>query len=190
MADLITLAEYKAYNGISSNTQDSEVAALIPKVSRFIRHYINRELTTYFDEPKIEYFDGGDENLILREVPLQEVQSVEFSSDYGNTYTTLVEFTDYVVSKTKDTIECPYQKDGFPYAMNGYRVTYTGGFETVPDDIKLAALDLIIYYITSDMSIKSTRNVGANNTSIEYVTTASLPAHIKRVLDLYRLDLI
>ena len=74
--------------------------------------------------------------------------------------------------------------------LNGYRITYTGGYETVPNDIKLAALDLIIYYITSDMSIKSTRNVGANNTSIEYVTTASLPSHIRRVLDLYRLDLI
>jgi hypothetical protein len=74
--------------------------------------------------------------------------------------------------------------------MNGYKITYTGGYETTPEEIKLAALDLVGYYMKSDMSIKSTRNAGANNTSIEYVTTANLPAHIRRVLDLYRLELI
>ena len=190
MADLITLAEYKAYNNISSTTQDAEVIALIPKISDFIKHYCDRSFIDNFDEALTVVSDGGNENIVLKEVPLVDVLSVEYSSDYGRTYTTLTEYTDYVVSRVRDSIECPYVKDGFAKALNGYRVTYTGGYETVPNDIKLAALDLIIYYITSDMSIKSTRNVGANNTSIEYVTTASLPAHIKRVLDLYRLELI
>lgn len=190
MADLVTLAEYKAYKGITSTTQDAQIAALITKVSKYIRTYIDRELTTYFDEPLTQYFDGGAQNLPLKEVPVQTVQSVEISSDYGRTYTALVEYTDYVVSKTKETVECPFLADGFPYALNGYRVTYTGGYESVPDDIKLASLDLVAYYLQSDMSIKSTRNVGANTTSIEYITTASLPSHIRRILDLYRLELV
>lgn len=190
MADLVTLAEYKAFKKITSNTQDTEISKLIPSVSKFIRNYVDRELTTYYDEPYTQYFDGGEINLPLKEVPINQIQSVERSSDYGRTYTVLTEYIDYVVSKSKDTIEYPLSQDGFPYALNGYKVTYTGGYETTPEDIKLAAIDLIDYYLTSDMSIKSTRNVGANNTSIEYVTTANLPAHIRRVLDLYRLELI
>ena len=190
MANLITLAEYKAYNGINSTTQDAEINVLIPKISQLIKTYCNRTFIDFYDENTYTYSDGNVPYIYLKESPTVNIASVEFSEDYGRTYTTLTEYTDYVLNLTHDRVESKDDINGFPKAMNGYKITYTGGYETTPEEIKLAALDLIGYYMKSDMSIKSTRNAGANNTSIEYVTTANLPAHIRRVLDLYRLDLI
>jgi hypothetical protein len=69
--------------------------------------------------------------------------------------------------------------------INGYKVTYTAGFETIPEELKLAVMDLITYYIKNDAAIHSSKAPGTNTVQIEYVTTTNLPAHIKRVLDQY-----
>jgi hypothetical protein len=50
MANLITLAEYKAYNGINSTTQDAEINVLIPKISQLIKTYCNRTFIDFYDE--------------------------------------------------------------------------------------------------------------------------------------------
>lgn len=190
MANLITLAEYKAYNGISSTTQDAEVSILIPKISQFIKTYCNRTFIDFYDEPTVTTSDGNAPYIYVKESPIVSIFSVEYSDTYGRTFIPLTEYIDYVLNTTHDRIEAVDAVKGFPKALNGYRITYTGGYETVPEEIKLATLDLVGYYMRADMSIKSTRNVGSNNTSIEYITTSSLPSHIRRVLDLYRLDLI
>jgi hypothetical protein len=58
----------------------------------------------------------------------------------------------------------------------------------VPADLKLAVLDLVTYYRKNDGAIHSTKAPGTNSVQIEYVSTASLPAHIRRVLDMYVAD--
>jgi hypothetical protein len=192
MANLITLAEYKVHAGISSNTQDAQLNVLLPKVSQFIKTYCNRTFIDFYDEPTTVTSDGDASYIYLKESPTVSLISVEYSSDFGKTYTPLVEFTDYVLNTTYDRVECinTGTKYRFLPAVNGYKITYTGGYEKTPDELKLAAFDLITYYIKMDMSIKSTRSAGSNTTAVEYITTAGLPSHIKRILDLYRLDLI
>lgn len=189
MADLITVAEYKAYVGITSNTQDSEIKSIVPKVSQLVKSYCNRTFIDYFDDSKVEVNSGGTRYIYLQESPIQSISSVEFSEDYGKTYTTLTEFTDYVHNLGDDRIES-LDEQGFFSRANAYKITYTGGYERTPDDLKLACLDLVTYYLKSDMSIKSTRGAGSNNTAVEYITTSSMPSHIRRVLDLYREYLI
>jgi hypothetical protein len=49
-------------------------------------------------------------------------------------------------------------------------------------------MDLLTYYKDNDAAIKSTKAAGTNNTQIEYVQTSNLPAHIRRVFDLYMAD--
>lgn len=189
MADLISVAEYKAYIGINSNTQDSEIKSIVPKVSQLVKSYCGRTFIDYFDEAKTEVSSGGVNYIYLRETPIQSISSVEYSEDYGKTYTTLTEFTDYVFNQGDDRVEC-ISLQGFLARANAYKITYTGGYEKTPEDLKLACFDLVTYYLKSDMAIKSTRGVGSNNTSVEYITTASMPSHIRRVLDLYREYLI
>lgn len=181
---LVTRAEYKAYAGLTSPTQDAAIELLIPKVSEFVKTLCRRSFVDYVTTPKIEYFDGGDYNLIPSETPTIAVTSVEYSSDYGATYTALVNLTDYVVSKRNGEIYTT-STEPFNSGINAFKVTYTAGYAVLPDELKLAVFDLIGYYIKNDMAIHSPKAPGTNTVQIEYVTTANLPAHIRRVLDLY-----
>jgi hypothetical protein len=198
--DLVTLAQYKAYAGISSTTQDAAISAVIPRVSALVKSICRRTFVDWVDDSKVENFKGGDQ-FVLQETPVLQVQSVEYSLDYGATYSEMTEFVDYALDLENDSIvplqTWGYQPDywdgvvkrvgtpTFPKRVNGYRVTYTAGYETLPEDLKLALLDLINYYMRNDSAVHSTRPVSPNTMQIEYVASTNLPAHIKRVLDLY-----
>lgn len=187
MADLVTLAEYKAYAGIISTNQDAAISAIIPKVSQLVKTYCRRTFVDYVNDAYTEVQSGGrGSKLYLKEYPLIQFDSLEHSTDYGATYTTLVEYTDYVVDQEDGSIAVVGSSNTvFPKYINGYKLTYYAGYETLPEDLKLAVLDLVTYYLKNDMSVHSPKAPGTNSVQIEYITTTSLPAHIRRVLDLY-----
>ena len=183
---LITAAEYKAYKGISSTTQDAAINALIPKVSELVKSFCRRTFLDYVDDPKVEIFKGGEAALNLKEPPLIAVSAVEYSDDYGLTYTTLTEFIDYVTDKETDQVNLVSVYYQGIKKVNAFRVTYTAGYvDGLPSDLKLAVMDLMHYYLHNETALHTSKNVGANSVQIEYVTNTSLPAHIRRVLDLY-----
>lgn len=183
-SNLITLNEYKTYVGIISPTQDDAISAIITKVSQLVKSVCRRSFVDYTDEVKTEIFSGGD-SFTLQEFPVIAVANLEYSSDYGANYTSLTEYTDWVLDRQTEQIK-PISANGvFDYAINGYRVSYTGGYETLPEDLKLAVLDLVTYYLKNDSAVHSSKAPGTNSVQIEYISTSSLPAHIKRVLDLY-----
>lgn len=186
MADLITRAEYKNYLGISSSNKDTEIDLLIPKVSQLVKTYCRRNFTDYYDEAKTEYFDGGFDKLILKETPVTNVTQVSKSTNYGQTYTNLTKFTDWVLDG--DSVRAISNGGWFQEYMRGYRVTYTAGYEFVPEDLKLAVLDLVEYYSKNNSAVHVNRDVTPNVTQIQYVASTNFPAHIKRVLDQYTAD--
>ena len=182
--DLITLAEYKAYAGITSTNQDAEIKAIIPKASALVKSICRRTFLDYACDVKTEQFPSGVEKIYLSEFPLIYVTSVEYSTDYGATYTALVEFTDYVTEPEEGSITF-INYSSVTRMINGIKVTYTGGYETLPDDLKLAVMDVVTYYLKQSFSVKSQRDAGSNTVQIEYITKNTLPAHIQRVLDIY-----
>lgn len=184
-ANLITLAEYKAYIGITSDTEDAKINVLIPIVSSLAKNICRRTFVDYVNDAKIEIYSGGQPKLLLEEYPVLAVSSVEYSADYGKTYISLVEYIDYAVDLEDGTV-VPVGSTEFPRTVNGYKVTYTAGFESAPPDIKVAVMDLLTYYIKNDMAVKSQRDSGSNTVKIEYILSNSLPAHIARVFDLYK----
>jgi hypothetical protein len=186
MADLITRQEYKTYAGINSTNHDAEIDFLVPKVSDLVKTYCRRGFVDFYDEAKIETFHGDVDKLILKETPVVQVISLERSTDYGKTYTKLTKFTDWV--QDGDYILSLAPSGLFEKLINGYKVSYFAGFEVVPADLKLAVLDLVTYYRKNDGAIHSTKAPGTNSVQIEYVSTSSLPAHIRRVLDMYVAD--
>ena len=183
--DLVTKSEYKNYMGITSVNSDSEIDFLIPKVSDLVKSYCRRTFIDYFSDVKIEFFDGGFKEILLKETPIVNVLSVAYSEDYGKTYTNLVKFTDWVA---RGDAVVSINPSGFPEAINGYGVNYFGGYDAVPGDLKLAVLDLIEYYSRNNGSVHSSRDLNPNTTQINYVSSTNLPAPIKRVLDQYVAD--
>jgi hypothetical protein len=183
--DLVTKTEYKTYMGITSTNSDSEIDFLIPKVSDLVKSYCRRTFVDYYSNIKVEFFDGGFREILLKETPVVSVSSVAYSDDYGKTYTNLVKFTDWVVQGDSIiSINTPV----FPEAINGYKVSYFGGFDPIPGDLKLAVLDLIEYYSRNNGAVHSSRDLNPNTTQINYVASTNLPATIKRVLDQYVAD--
>lgn len=182
-SNLITKAEYKAYAGISSTNFDSEIDSLIPKVSAYVKNYCRRTFNDYFDDPKVERFSGGVAGFILSETPVVEVQSVEVSLDYGKTFTKLTQYAEWYQDSYFVMATNPAGWTRYP---NGYKVTYTCGFEALPEDLKLAVMDLISFYRQNDGAIHSPKAPGTNSVQIDYATNVGLPAHIRRILDLYK----
>ena len=182
--DLVTLEEYKTYVGISSPNQDEVIESLIPKVSQLVKSYCRRTFLDWADESKTEIFSGG-EYLLPTEFPIIAIGSVEYSEDYGKTYTSLTEYTDWVLDLENQWIKPINDYGTFIRGINAYKVTYTAGYETLPEDLKLAVMDLLTYYLKNDSAVHSSKAPGTNTVQIEYISTTNLPAHIKRVLDLY-----
>jgi len=183
-ANLITKAEYKAYAGINSTNQDAEIDSLIPKVSELVKSYCRRSFIDYVDEAKTETFKGGYSEFLLSEFPVTQVISVQRSTDYGQTYTKLTKFTDWV--QDGDTVVSLDATGVFAELINGYKVSYFAGFETLPEDLKLAAMDMVTYYIKNSSAVHSTKSIQPNTMQVEYITGSQFPAHIRRVLDMYK----
>jgi len=184
--NLITVAEYKAYSGITSTNQDAALALVVPKVSDLVKNICRRTFVDYVDDFKVETKRSLPNNrFIASETPLMSVSTVEFSNDFGQTYTSLTEYTDYVVDPDSDAVEIiSYIYQDYS-RVNAFRFTYNAGYETIPGDLKMAALDLVQYYMRNDSAVHSTKSISPNTMQIEYVSSTNLPAHIKRVLDLH-----
>ena len=180
----VTKAEYKAYSGITSTNSDIKIDALIPQVSALVKAICGRSFVDYVATPKVEYHNGGTGNIVLAESPIISITSIEQSIDYGITYTALTNGVESVFDKTTGSIKY-LRGEVFPYLINGYRVTYLAGYSVLPDDLRLAIMDLIAYYIKNDGAVHSSKAPSSNVVQVEYVTSTNLPGHIKRILDLY-----
>lgn len=185
MANLATRAEVKAYAGITSTTQDVMIDILLPKVSKLVRTICKNENLDGI-VPCTDVLDGGDPKLILSQSPVVSISSVSRSTDYGVTYTALVQYTDWVYNVKDQYIRTTVGT--FPTFVNGYKVIYTAGYDGVPEDLKLAVLDLATYYMKNDAAVHSQRAMSPNTTQVEYISTTNLPAHIKRILDQYTMN--
>lgn len=182
--DLITIQEYKTYAGISSNGQDGEIATIIPKVSSLVKSICRRTFVDWVDEIKTEVYSGG-EVLLPQETPIIQVVDLETSDDYGASWTSLTEFTDWVLDVEGQQIVSVGTTREFKRKTNGYRLSYYCGYEEIPQDLKLAVLDLVTYYLKHQGSVQSQIAVTATNAQVQYLGSTGLPGHIKRVLDLY-----
>ena len=181
--NLVTLQEYKTYAGINTPAEDATINSLIPRISQLVKTYCNRGFVDFVGEPKVEIFQGGGSTYLLQEFPVKSILSLEYSQDYGNSYVELIEYQDWVVSS--DSLVLISGTKMFDSKPNSYKATYFAGYDAVPGDLKLAVMDLVTYYRRNDSAIHSTKSPGSNSVQIEYISTTSLPAHIKRVLDLY-----
>jgi len=183
--ELITRQEYKAYQGITSTNHDTEIDLLITKCSEFTKTYCRRRFNEYTGDTKTEYFSGGVPKFILTETPVLQVVAVEYSADYGQTWTALSEYSSWILHE--DSIACIPVGDWQPQ-LRGYRIQYTAGYETIPEDLKLAVMDLVTYYRRNDSAVHASKAPGTNMTQIEYITSTGLPAAIRRIFDQYVSD--
>ena len=196
-ADLITLDEYNTSEKMESLKDDDRLQSLITSVSQLVKTYCANSFIDYNDTTsgvdKVETFTLGWEtsSVQVSESPLISVSLVEERQTYGEAYVELdLSAYDYYVDLDTDTI---YRTStgGFKNWATGpgaVRVTYRAGYSDVPEDLKLAVIDLVTYYYKDEY--KPNKAFGGisitNETSSTQWRNVSFPDHIKRVLDLHK----
>jgi len=193
MANLITLADYKTAEGIQSTKDDAKLELLIESVSQLVKTYCGNSILDFYTTTKTETLSiNWASNIVqLTESPVNTVSSVKERENLSDSYTTLVENTDYYVDLATDSI---YRVNSNGTAKNwsngpgAVKVVYKAGYATVPADLKLAVIDLITYYHKDEHKARQTI-AGAsiqNQSSSSQRNNVAFPDHIKRVLDLYK----
>lgn len=165
---LITTSEYKAYAGISDTSFDSFLNVAIPAAQKIIERICGRPYGGFESASQTEFWDGSETRCYYVKCwPITAVTGV-YEVDSDGT-TTEIDSTSYVVSPdTKaicrsgsrmvaigaglndvDRAFAVNQTGIYPQFVEGcknYKVVYTGGFTTVPDDLKWAC-----YRVVDDM---------------------------------------
>ena len=159
--EFLTLEEFKDIQNIKSPAQDAEHSLTINAVNAFIQSYLGYSdggVTT-----RTVYFNGNQEVLDDNWASITSVtggtSSLGFTLSRGYVLTLSEDYTgDVLISGTLAT-------------------------NTVSPALKQAAMSLVLYYIKNQY-LKSISN-GVDSVSL--ADYASVPVHIKSILDLYRL---
>jgi len=183
---LVTLQDYKEYHGISSTTNDTRLELLVDLVSELVEAYLGRKiLTNTYTDQYYEYLGGY---VYRSNFPITTVSKFETYDTGNGDWTEWVVADDVFLSEDDGILEV-INDDIKNYVSTKrskpVRVTYDGGYSTTPSDLKLAIFDLITYYNKREQTPAKSFNSQSVDTSAG-LNGSEMPAHIKRVLALYR----
>ncbi len=193
MADLITLVKYKEAEGLSTHKEDLRINALIPSVSQLIKTYCGNSIIDYYSSAKTETFtvNWATHLIQLTESPVNAITSVQERDSYSSAYTTLTTGAyEYYLDTSTDSIlrtnSAGYQN--WPTGVDAVKVVYSAGYSSVPEDLKLAVIDLINYYLKDEYKERKVLSGASIQTqaSTTQRDNVGFPDHIKRILDLYK----
>jgi len=201
MANLITLAQYKDFAGITGVAEDAKINVIIPAISQAVKTYCGTSFIDYYSSAKTEYYDIKDKYtnaIILDESPVVSVTSVSERESQSDSYTTLITGNsdgsgkyEYVVDEGLDTIfrTTATGDTHFPQGRKAVKVVYTSGYSATPEDLKLACFDLVKYYLKDErktsLAISGAQIQNPVSTSLR--ENIGFPDHIKRILDFYKI---
>ncbi len=190
MTDLITLEDYKTYKGMAKTDQDGKITFLISSVSALIKAYCGQSLIDNWDEPLVEdiTLPYDTNQLYLNAYPIREIVSVEeaFGGYMGGLDSTIhipvIFNTGYGFSIGSGKLT----RVGGNWSRT-VRVTYKAGYETVPEQIKLAAIELVSYYFNEEW--KPSRSMQGTSLAGPAPESGGIPKHILPMLDTYKVGL-
>ena len=190
MSDLITLEDYKAYKGIGKNDKDDKINLIISAVSALIKTYVGHGIIDNWNEPLTE------------EITLPYDSQVIYLSAYPvRNITSVTEAIGGYVGGLDSTIHYPVIfNSGFSFDPGAgtirriggnwarrITVSYTAGYEEAPAEIKLAAIELVSYYLNEEW--KPTRTTQGTSMVGPAPDIGGMPKHIQVILDKYKVGL-
>lgn len=202
MASLISIAEYKVWAGITGTAQDALLTVLVDAVSMEVRRWCDRNLTNGFESvSRTERYDGNDEQTIqLIEWPVTSITSVTLYTAGGDTE--VLDADTYRVNGDSGVLSRIDPKTGrfpvtafgtvnatfsvqpwFDQGFDNVEVVYTGGYATIPADLKMACYrltDLAYSARGRNMGIQSESLGGYSYTNMDPAKTTAIKAELIR----------
>ena len=180
MASLISIAEYKVWAGISGTAQDALLTVLVDAVSMEVRRMCDRNLTNGFESvSRTERYSGtGEQTIQLTEWPVASITSVTVYTAGGtaevlDSSTYRVNGDSGVLSRIDPvrgrfpvtafgSVEATFStQPWFEEGFDNVQVVYTGGYATIPADLKMAC------YRLTDLAYSARgRNFGIQSESL------------------------
>lgn len=204
-APLVSIEETKNFLDITSTKYDGRLSNIIVYATGLVESYCGRKFNL---DDYTEYHDGGLPFVFVNNPPINNAYSVaEYDSTQyvpltggglpteglpnlvSNANTAVGYTVDYSTGKIWKGLDVTISSaitntQGFaPYAK-GIKIYYSGGYTSIPSDLKLCTLSIVkdIYKGLDDKVIEF------NQERLEKMPYSSgFPPHIRRVLDLYRL---
>lgn len=198
MTNLVTIYEYKDSQNITGVKDDARITSLVASVSQLIKSYCGNSFVDYYSTAKTEYFNiDYDTHIVqLSESPIVSITSVHERSSQADDYVLLEKDGsngkyDYYIDNSTDSIfrTTDEKYKNWEKGVAAVKVIYTAGYSDIPEDLKLAAYDLITYYYRDEYKTRRTI-AGAtidNQTTSTLRANVGFPDHIKRVLDMYKM---
>lgn len=126
--------EYAQINAPDEAKQDV-LRLIVNSVTEQVERYTRRP---WKSRQFVELYDGnGASAIVLRQMPLITLTSVKRLNSDGTTAYTYTD-ADFVLSLERGIIQFRYGQ--FWSGFQNYQITYTAGYASVPDDVRLAAL--------------------------------------------------
>ncbi len=196
--DLITIEEYKLYNTLSDNTKDdAKISLLITSVSSLIQAYTGLDFEGGVEVTEVLSVDYDTNTIFLANYPVTAPVVVTESDRYtydSSIHVPLSYASEYILDAANGSLTRVYTPGGFanwPLSPGVITVTYTTAPYTtldgeVPADLKLAAIELVKFYMKEEYrQSKSVQGTSVVNT---LAAGTDFPQHIQVILDRYSSD--
>ncbi len=133
MEDLASIDDLNNFSQLAIDPSDTAAAFLLKVASGMVRRYLDQDITAAVAD--VEYCDPIAGCVLLAQMPVKSVSLVETTTD-GVTWTT-VDPASYTVSKRTGVVAArPWSGVQWGSDPESWRVTYTHGFDDVPDELK------------------------------------------------------
>lgn len=174
---LTTVADVKEILGISSgdHTKDNLIIRRINMATALIESYCNLARDHHFKQTTYtnELYDGSQSNqLVLRMRPVTAISSFQYRTT-GQHYDNFqdVESQLYFLDGNAGTLDGIFTQNG---NWSAYRVTYTAGYATIPDDLAEAAANLAAYWVgNSTAGASGIKRQREGQREVEYFDSAT-----------------
>lgn len=183
---LTTLANVKALKGITATDQDAEITRLITAAGEYVARYCRR--TFEQDAALVEYTSAksGQTTLLLDRPPINSIASIYDDPLRAYGATTLIAAANYVIENAAAGL---VRLDGVSFAegVNNVKVTYSGGYATIPEGLEEAVIELV--WLARDKGQYQILGQSAKSIGDGKITLLdnNWPAHLAPILDLYML---
>lgn len=178
-------AQVKAYIGDMSSASDTVLDDLTRQVTRLIQRMTGADI---FATDRVVKADGhGASELVLPERPIISISAVYESREIPRVYDATTQLSDGEDFFRDDEAAILYRRPGDVWASGpqAVRVDYRSGFETVPDDVQLAAIRLCATIFLQRKRLGMSSQSGADM-STAYYDHRAMPIDVADVIDRYR----
>lgn len=176
---IITLTEYKQFQGINNPNNDLKLQPLVDSVNEVIVRYCQTTFGTVSSTGV--RLDSFQYTILLPNCPVQSVEFLGIKRNSEYTEELLVD-EQFLLHPEEGSIELIDPTIVLPSNRRAFVVDYTYG-QQVPYALKQAANELITYYYKREFN--KSKDLGTGQ-SIDFTDSSVLPPQIRTILDMYR----